>query len=257
MSNPVRTLIYDIETAPIISYNWGIWKQDAIRVKQDWYMLSAAWMWLGERTVQTVALPDFTLYDEEPTNDLGIAETLRDLFDEADIVVAHNGRRFDEPKAQARMLVHALDPPSAYREVDTLQVAKRHFKFTSNTLDALCKTLGIGTKVSTGGFGLWEDIIERQDPAAWRKMIRYNKHDVVLLEQLYLRLRPWMDQHPNLAMIGDKPRACPKCGSDQGPIQSRGWRYYQVTKRRAFRCHACGGIFYGRHLQKSDVEFVS
>jgi ribosomal protein S27AE len=155
------------------------------------------------------------------------------------------------------MLVHDLLPPSAYKEVDTLQVARRHFKFTSNRLDSLAKQLGIGEKLEHGGFDVWKAIIERRDPAAWKLMRRYNKHDVVLLEQLYLRLRPWMDQHPNLALISDKPRACPKCGAAQTKIKSRGWRYYQVTKRRAFRCNDCGGIFYGRHLHKSEAEFVS
>jgi hypothetical protein len=204
-----------------------------------------------------VALPDFTLYDTDPVNDLGIAEELRDLFDEADIVVAHNGRGFDEPKAQTRMLVHDLLPPSAYKEVDTLQVVKRHFRFTRNRLDDVCQQLGIGKKLEHGGFDVWRDILETQDPKAWALMRRYNRHDVVLLEQLYLRLRPWMDQHPNMALISDKPNACPKCGAAQTKIKSRGWRYYQVTRRRKFRCFECGGMFYGRSLERSEAEFVS
>ena len=153
------------------------------------------------------------------------------------------------------MAVHGLEPPTGFKEVDTLQVARKQFKFTSNRLDDLCRVLGIGEKHETGGFSTWEGCMEG-DEKAWRKMKTYNRHDVILLEALYLRLLPWMTNHPNMAVMSDKPDACPKCGARQSQIQSRGWRYYQLTKRRAFRCAMCRGIFYGRSFVKSDAQNV-
>jgi hypothetical protein len=248
-----RILLYDIETAPLTSYNWGIWKQNAIKVKEEWFILSVAWKWLGKKRVECVALPDFTLYDTEPHNDLYVVAQVAELLNAADVVVAHNGNHFDQPKVRARMAVHGLDPPTPFKEVDTLLQARKHFKFTSNRLDALCRELGIGAKRETGGFPTWEGCMNG-DPRAWDMMKRYNRHDIGLLEQLYLRLLPWMSSLPNLAVLGDRPDSCPKCGG--GPLQSRGWRYYQVARRRCFRCHACGGISYGRSLEKTDAKRV-
>ena len=254
MTKP-RILVYDLETSPLQGYVWRPWKTNLISLKQDWRLLTVSWTWLGERAVHVVGLDDFEDYIPGSLDDYNLAVLIRDLFDEADIAVTHNGNAFDQPKARTRMVSHELDPPSVFREVDTLKVARKEFAFTYNSLEKLASALGLGVK-GKPGFGVWEGCMAG-DSTAWKAMKRYCRNDVVLLRELYLRLLPWMTNHPNMAMISDKPKACPKCGSEQGPIQSRGWRYYQVTKRRAFRCHACGGIFYGRHLQKSDAEFVS
>ena len=255
MTTP-RVLLYDIETSPLLTWNWGIWQQNAIRVKQEFTILSVAWRWLGQKAIHVVAQCDFEDYVPGEVDDYNVVATLHELFEKADIVVAHNGNKFDQAKSRARMVVHGLEPPTGFKEVDTLQVARKQFKFTSNRLDDLCRVLGIGEKHETGGFSTWEGCMEG-DEKAWRKMKTYNRHDVILLEALYLRLLPWMTNHPNMAVMSDKPDGCPKCGANQpGDIQSRGWRYYQVTKRRAFRCYRCGGIFYGRHLVKSDAQNV-
>jgi len=138
----------------------------------------------------------------------------------ADIVIAHNGIAFDTRKIQARMLFHGLNPPSPYREVDTLKIARKHFSFTSNRLDDLCQTLGIGRKLATGGFDTWLGCM-RGDPKAWAKMTRYNKRDVKLLVALYKKLLPWTTVHPNLATIsGAAGEMCPKCGSNKRHVAS-------------------------------------
>ena len=250
-----RILIYDIENTPSLGWVWNKWQTDVVELHQDWYMLCFAYKWLGDSKVQTVALPDFDGYARNRADDSLVVQALHALFDEADIVVAHNGNRFDQTKARARMLKHGLQPPSPFREVDTLQVARRHFNFTSNSLDDLCRQLGIGRKEYDGGFRTWLGCMEG-DPAAWKRMLKYNRRDVQMLEQLYLKLVPWIEGHPNLALISDKPDACPKCGKSEG-FKSQGWRYYTVTKRRVFRCKACNGNVMGRKMEKSDITHVS
>lgn len=253
MTEP-RILLWDIETSPSLGYVWQKYQTDVISFKADWHLLSIAWRWLGEKTVHCSALPDYPKsYAKDPENDFQLACLAYRLFDEADIVVAHNGVAFDTKKAQARMLVHGLNPPSPFREVDTLKLARGHFAFTSNRLDDLCKTLGIGQKQATGGFGTWLGCL-RGDPKAWATMKRYNKHDVVLLEELYLRLRPWDNRHPNVALIADAKDACPRCG--KGPLTKRGYRSYGVTKRQRFQCSSCGGYCQSRAVIRSDVLYT-
>lgn len=253
MTEP-RILLYDIENTPSLGWVWEKWATNVVELHEDWHLLCFAYKWYGDSVVRTVALPDFPKrYKHDKADDRDVALALWKLFDEADIVVAHNGNRFDQAKARTRFLVHGFDQPSPFREVDTLQVARKHFSFTSSSLDDLCRQLGIGRKEYDGGFKTWLGCMAGT-VAAWKRMLKYNKRDVEMLEQLYLRLRPWIDQHPNLALIADEPQACPKCGG--GPLQPRGWRYYSVTKRRTYRCGACGGYSSGRIMVKSTVEHV-
>lgn len=250
-----RVLLFDIENTPNRAYTWGKWQQDVNRFEQEWWMLCFGYKWLGERRTHVVAQPDFPGYCRRKDDDRHVVTKLRDLLDEADIVIAHNGDKFDLRKARARMLVHKIDPPSPSRTVDTLKVARRQFMFNSNSLGDLGETLGLGGKGNTGGFDTWLGCMAG-DPKAWARMIRYCRQDVDLLEAVYLRMLPYIENHPNVALMGDKPEACCKCGSTLG-MKSTGWRYYGVTKRRRFRCQECRGFCYGRIVEKSPIQYVS
>lgn len=257
-----RLLLYDIENTPNLAYTWGKWQQDVIKFEQEWHMLSFAWKWYGEKQVNVLGLDDFpTAYRKDSSDDYHLSWQLHQLFCEADITIAHNGDSFDTRKAQARFLVHGFDPPSPVRRVDTLKVARKHFMFNSNALGDLGQTLGLGEKVETGGFKLWLGCMNG-DPAAWAKMKKYNKHDVVLLEKVYEKLLPWIDTHPNMALLSDRPDACPKCGQNVNPLVARGKRvkngavneyvYKNVTKYRVYQCMQCGAYSPGRIAEKTE-----
>ena len=254
MGDGPRILLYDIENSPSLGWVWDKWNTNVVELHQDWHLLCFAYKWLGEKTVRTVALPDFPRYQKTKRDDRDVAQALWTLFDEADVVVAHNGNKFDQAKSRTRFLVHGFPQPSPFREVDTLQVARKHFAFTSASLDDLCRQLGIGRKEYDGGFKTWLGCMNG-DPAAWRTMLKYNRRDVLMLEQLYLRMRPWIDNHPNLALMSDRPDICPKCGAD-GPFRARGWRYTQVSRRRLYQCKSCGGYVASRYLEKTEVARV-
>lgn len=255
MTQP-KVLVYDIETSPSLGWTWQKWDTHILELQQDWFVLCFAYRWLGDSRTHVVAQPDFEAdYKKDRTDDRAVVKALWDLFNEADVVVAHNGDRFDQTKMRARFLLHGLDPPAPFREVDTLKIARKQFNFISNSLDDLCRQLGLGRKAYDGGFNTWLSCMAG-DATSWARMKKYCKHDVVLLEKLYLRLIPWAEQHPNMALIADRPDACPKCGKSDGFV-SHGWRYYQVTKRRSFRCKSCGGFTYGRSMEKSQVTKVS
>jgi hypothetical protein len=251
-----RVLLWDIETSPIVGYAWDKWNTNLLRIEQDRFLLTIAWKWLGETKVHCLGLPDFPeRYAKDPTDDYELAKLAYELFDLADVVVAHNGVAFDTKKAQARMIAHGFGPPSPFKEIDTLRIARSHFSFTSNKLGDVCAVLGIGSKLDPGGIETWFQCIAG-DPHAWRRMKKYNKQDVVILEKLYIKLRPWANRLPNLANIGDRPGACPKCGVE-GKMVSRGWTTTAVTKRRQYRCGGCGGYVSGRKIIKSETEFVN
>lgn len=236
----MKILLFDIENSPIVTWTWGI-HSDPMHstkfVKQDWYVMCWAAKWLGDKEVMTGALPDHK-YNHKRPNDKKTLEGLWKLLDEADVVIAHNGYAFDRRKANARFLIHGMKPPSPYKMIDTLKVARSTFMFTSNKLGDLGEYLKCGAKMDTGGFDLWIDCMDGKR-SAWRKMVKYCKQDVVLLEKVYLTLRPYIRNHPNQNVYNGTVKCCPKCGSAN--IIKRGSYMTMTGEKDRFSCNDCGG----------------
>ena len=249
--NKTKTLIFDIENAPNLGYIWGKYEQNVIEYEKEWYILSFSYKWLGEKKVKSFSLPDFKSYKKDKTNDKELLKELWKLLDEADIVIGHNSDKFDIRKSHSRFIYHGMNKPSTYKTVDTLKVARKHLLCNSNKLTDLCKYLKIGEKVETGGFKLWRECMDG-DMKAWKKMIKYNKHDVIITEKLYLKLRPWMDNHPNLALMDGKERACPTCSSPK--VIKNGFAYSRVGVFQKWICKNCGAWSQSRQSEKGHIK---
>lgn len=232
-----KILLFDIETAPNLGYIWGKYEQNVLDYTSEWYMMSFAYKWLGDTKVVCHALPEYKTYRKDKEDDSELVKDLHKLFDEADLIIAHNGDDFDVKKANARFIYHGLNPPAPYKTVDTKKIAKNSFKFNSNSLNDLGQHLGLGEKAPTGGFGLWKGCMSG-DEKSWSTMIKYNKQDVVLLEQVYLKLRPWHKTHPNLGHFTEEIHSCPKCNGSH--LQSRGYSKTLSSIYRRFQCQDCG-----------------
>ena len=165
-----RILLLDLETFPNVAYVWGAYEQNAIEMRDDWYILSAAWRWFGTRPVFAKGLCDYRGYKGGASTERALLREIHGLMDEADIIVAHNGVDFDVKVANTRFIAHGFEPPSPYKVVDTKRAIKQVARFSSNKLDWLCRQLEIGRKVETEGFPLWKGCAAG-DPAAWRKML--------------------------------------------------------------------------------------
>ena len=235
----MKILLLDIETSPTRFFAWGLFQEitSTAFMERDWYILCWSAKWLGEKNVHGSALIDFKDYKPGKENDKQVLEKLWPLLDEADIVIAHNGIGFDRKKIQARFIMNGMKPPSPYRMIDTLLICRNEFGFTSNKLGDVAKFLGVGEKVDTGGFQLWRDCLDGI-ASAWAKMIKYCRWDILLLEKVYLALRPYIPLHPHVNMESVRP-CCPKCGSDD--INFRGYVVTNLSKFKRFVCLGCGG----------------
>lgn len=236
-----KILLVDIETSPSQAYIWGLWQEvtSTEMIESDWYILCWCAKWLGEKKIMRAALPDFQNYKKDTHDDKAVLQQLWKLLDEADVIVAHNGIKFDRRKINARFIMNGMTPPSPYKVIDTLQIAKTHFAFTSNRLNDLGRFLQLGKKKDTGGFQLWKDCMAG-DKEAWKKMVDYCANDVALLEKVYVKLRPYASNHPNIGVYLEEETAlCPKCGSSN--IEYRGYYYTTISKFQRFMCKDCGG----------------
>lgn len=245
-----RVLLIDIETCPITGYVWSLWKQNIglNQVKADWNILSFCAKWLGS---------DEIIYEDvrdNPADDRPLLASIYKLLDEADIVIGQNGKRFDVPKIQARLVMNKYLPPSPFKVVDTMLMAKQQFAFTSNRLEYLTGVLCTEQKdkhKDFPGFELWEQCLAG-NMAAWDAMREYNIPDVTLMEELYLILRPWYVGHPNVAIyFDDDVCRCPKCASTA--VKQEGWTYTQSGKYERIHCGGCGGWSRGRYTRNTTA----
>ena len=242
----MRILLLDIETCPNLAYVWGKFEQDVIDYQSEWHILSFCCKWLGGKTI-VKALPDYPLYKKNKENDRELAQELWTYLNEADVVIGHNLAEFDTKKANTRFIEHGLLPPSGYQMVDTLKVAQKYFAFNSNKLDDLGKRLNVGRKVKHSGFELWLGCI-KGDPVAWKKMKKYNRGDVLLLERIYLRLLPWIENPPNLSFS----EKCPKC--QVGTLQKRGFGLTRTGRYQRLQCQNCGSWSRNQHEKLTNIR---
>lgn len=240
-----KILCFDIETSPICALVWGIWEQNVnlAAILNDWHIISWSAKWLfDDEIISDVLTPEEALKHD----DKRIVESMWKLLDQADITVSHNGDRFDCKKLNTRFLFHNMPPVSHYLSIDTLTVAKNSFNFTSNKLDYINEYLGIPKKTDTN-FELWKKCWFG-DPKALKEMEKYNKNDVAILEDLYLKLRPYIKNHPNMNLWNEENvSVCPNCGSNKLAWGDK--YYYTYTgKYKAFRCENCAAIGRSRTL---------
>lgn len=232
-------LLFDIETAPLVAYIWKLWDNNVSTdfVLNDWFCLTWSAKWLHDDEIISRRL---TAKEVKEEDDSRIITDLWSLIDNSDIVIAHNADKFDVPKINSRFIIHGLNPPKTYQRIDTLKVLKRKFGFSSNKLTYVNDILGLDVKIDTGGFDLWKRCM-KGDESALMEMEKYNRNDVSILEQLYLKIRPWIVSHPNVGIyINSDATMCPACGSED--ITKGGAYYTTVSEFDTYRCNTCGAI---------------
>jgi DNA polymerase III epsilon subunit-like protein len=247
-----KILLIDIETTPIGGWVWQMYDTSVLRVFQYPYILCYAYKWYGEKKTKVVALPDFTLYKKEPKNDFALVKSIHELFDQAHMVLGHNGNEFDNKWIYKEFIRHDFSPPSPAIWIDTLKIAKKYFRFDGNSLDQLARFFGVGRKLPHQGLDTWFDAMDGK-LGAWKIMKKYNKHDVELLDEVYTRMRPYAQNHPNVNIIPGRLGACPKCGSLNLRVHKKD-RPTAVGFKTQYQCFDCGGYSTGKPQKIKGME---
>jgi hypothetical protein len=196
-----KVLIYDLETSYNIVSTWRVGNKVSLphySIIRERAIICVSYKWLGEDEVYNLA------WDSNQCDKTLLEEFIK-IMNEADIIVAHNGDRFDLKWVKTRALKHGLEMLPYYTQVDTKWLASKHFYFNSNKLDYISKFLGFEGKMNTEP-ELWDSIILRKDPVALEKMIEYCNEDVRQLEKVYVKLSTWdrPKQHVGVILNDDK-----------------------------------------------------
>lgn len=229
----MKILLLDIETAPNVAYVWGLWKENVNleRLISSGYVLSWAAKWFGD---------DDILFDSiQKSRPRNMLRRIHKLLSAADVVVHWNGTSFDIPTLNKEFLLAGMTPPSSYKQIDLITTARRRFRFTSNKLEYVAQHLGVGKKMKHSGFQLWVKCMNK-DPEAWLEMEAYNKMDVEILERVYESFRPWIKNHPNVALYHAETDSavCPACGGSH--LQKRGFSLTNSLRYQRYSCSDCG-----------------
>lgn len=160
---------------------------------------------------------------------------------------------FDTKKLKAEWAVLGMKAPSQFKVYDTLSVARQQFSFESNTLDSLCKRLGIASKTDHYDVKVANKAVAGDRPSQ-RRLEKYNRGDILATEAAYLRLRAWSTNGVNLGLFVDNLLPlCPACGSSDltdrtvadGPATTG------VSKYPKYQCKQCGA--WSRGKRATDV----
>ena len=248
-----KILIFDIETAPMQAFVWKRYKEN-VSLEQtisESYMIcwSAKWLYSEEVLGDCLSSCEALLED-----DRRVVKSLYDLICQADIIVAYNGRTFDIPYMNQRFLVYGFPPYVPTHVIDPYETAKTIFRFSSNKMDNIATQLGLQNKIKTD-FNLWKGCVAG-DKKCLNDMLTYNKQDVVVLEEIYCKLMPWIKNHPNISNYFEDKNCCVRCGSKNITKLNR-FFYTPSGKYELYRCKKCGGIFRGKkNLNKEAVPFI-
>jgi DNA polymerase elongation subunit (family B) len=241
-----KILLIDIETKPMLSYIWRLFEdQGGLPMLHNpdnpMSILSFSAQWYDPK--EEVEYPIIYM-DQRDAKDIedekAMLIVLRDLLDEADIVIGHNSKQFDIKTINSRLVKHNIKRPSDYRQIDTLTIARKHFNFPSNKLEFLARYLGCTVKKLTDrefpGIKLWLECLAR-NKKAWKEMELYNKRDVEVLKEVYKKLIPWDKSIDFSVYYQDNLTHC-TCGSTS-------FRYKGVTATNAglyerYVCKSCG-----------------
>lgn len=252
INTSAKILLLDIETAPIVAYVWDIWNQNVSnnQIVSDWFCLTWAAKWLFEKKVYSAKLTSSEALEQD---DKRIMQSIWDMVNEADIIITHNGQKFDMRRLSTRFIIHGMPPPLPYQQIDTLLHVRRSFDMTSNKLDYVNKLLNLERKKDTGGFDLWAKCY-KGDLKALHDMEKYNVQDVRILEETYLTIRAWIKPHPNVALfiLDEKVERCPTCGSHDLAEQGKDY-HTTVNVYEELRCNNCGATG-RRRKSKLDIK---
>lgn len=232
----MKILVFDIETSLIEVLVWNL-RQKYIApdmILKDWEILSWAAKWLGDP-------PSKMHYaDQRRQTEKQILKRLYALISDADAVIAHNGDRFDFIKTNTKFKAMGFKPIAPYKRLDTCKMYQKTFGETSASLAYLSERYNKKYKKlkhsKYPGNDLWKEV-RLGNADAWREMEKYNKHDVLALEELYLGVAPWDDKP--FFIHGDEVRC--KCGSDD--FQKRGTYSTNLRKYHRYQCNECGFWF--------------
>jgi len=255
-----KILLFDIETSRLKASLWRKGEQYVRwqQIDETPFIISWAGKWLFDpESFGTVVTPS----EAKARDDRRVVKALHRAMNKADLVITHNGDKFDIKVMNWYFIKYGLEPNNRYKSIDTLKEYKKICAPPLGySLDALAQELGYAGKIETK-MELWEGC-EAGNKKALTEIFVYNKNDVFVDEDVYLRIRGWMKSHPNLAIYFDMYQElkegeymCPRCTETIYETKfSRVWRSPAGYAYKSCNCPHCGAVL--RKTERNKMQMI-
>lgn len=245
MSKP-KIIIFDLEILcnPVaIRDNWfrvySPYKNNGFSPELS-SVLCIGWKDLEQKNVNCINAWNFKSWKKDKNDDREVLKAFYEVAKDADCVITHNGKKFDLPFLNSRLMLHGLKPLLFDKHIDTKNISSRNLKLISNSLGSVAQFFRTQGKVDSGGQELWNSV-HAGNKKALNKMEYYCKHDIKATEGIFKKLRPFIKNIPNYNLFGENPNPiCPNCGENK--LHKHGVRRTRTTLQQRYLCQACGSI---------------
>jgi hypothetical protein len=228
-----KRLFYDIETSYTKGIFWSPGPGQTILPQQILEypkIICISYKWEGEKTVYNL---DWNLTKQ---CDKLLLQKFVKIIDQADEIVGHNGDNFDLKWIRTRAVFHNIEMKNFYNSIDTLKLCRSYLNLPSNKLGEVAKYYSLSAKGDPGGLQTWIDIVEKKDRKALKRMIDYCNQDVVVLEKVFNKLKPYVKHNSNYATLeGKEKHNCPECGNSDIRL-TKTYTTAAGTIKRQLRC---------------------
>lgn len=125
-------------------------------------------------------------------NDKEIVSATADLLSGFDVLVAHNGTRFDIPFLRTRLLRWGLPRLPDIKVVDPCSILWRKFKLHRNSLAALIDHLGLVERKTPLDMSVWSDAVLNGSRGSMDKIVKHCQQDVKVLAEAFNAVKPYL-----------------------------------------------------------------
>jgi hypothetical protein len=237
-----NVLVIDIETSPHLAWSFQTWNTN---ISPDMIVAPSRVLCFAANWYPAARVDAWSEWDDGKGP---MVQALWDLLDRADIVVGYNSDGFDLKHINRELILAGLGPPSPYQTIDLLKTMRHRFKFPSNKLGQVGQSLEIGAKMETGGWKLWQNVLDG-DEKARKKFMRYCKQDVRLTADLLATISPWVKSVPHMGLWTGDMTTCYLCGS--ADLAPAGIAYTKTAKYLRVVCE-CGA--YSKVMTNGDTR---
>lgn len=217
-----KVLLWDIET-------------DGIQADR---VLCIGYKWLDEKQPKLLTFDGYE--NRHPWwSDKQMLREFAGLFEECDMHVTWYGSRFDQPVVEGRLIQHGLHPLPPKPHIDLWKLARTKLghRRQGHRLQAWQDRLGLRDDKTPVKPSVW--IAARHgDEKALQYIYQHCEQDVKVLEGVFKRMRPWMENYPAWGLFTQEKDVCPSCGSHV--IERRGFKVALTRMYQQFHCCSCG-----------------
>jgi len=209
--NP-RIMIYDIETSRGVFKAFWTGKQYLgykSMIKEP-SIISISWKYIGQPKVYDLN------WDLDTHSDRDMVKKFLKHYNSCDMVIGQNNDNFDNRWVQARAMKYNFDFNTHIKSFDIMKMNKKLFRIPSYSMDYVTKFIDVTFKQSHEGILMWnmiEDGTKKEQKEYIKKMIDYNKGDIISTEDIYLRNRKYYGHKVHFGVLQGNPKfTCPNCG---------------------------------------------